>query len=131
MAGIRPMKRISTLAIVVAMVGLWLGINSTHAQGTAFTYQGRLTLGGAPASGSWDLAFTLYDAASGGSQVGTALTNTAVIVNDGLFTITLDFGSQFPGAARWLEIAARTNGGGAFATVSPRQQITPTPYSIF
>ena len=40
--------------------------------GTAFTYQGRLVDDGNPASGVYDLTFTLYDAVSGGGQVGTA-----------------------------------------------------------
>jgi hypothetical protein len=47
-----------------------------------------------------------------------------------MFTVTLDFGNQFPGADRWLQIEVRTNGGGAFAALSPRQRITATPYAI-
>src|SRR5206468_5329073 len=31
----------------------------------------------------------------------------------------------------WLEISVRTNGGGAFSTLSPRQALTPSPYAIF
>ncbi len=37
---------------------------------------------------------------------------------------------MFTGADRWLEIAVRTNGGGAFTTLTPRQQLTPTPYAL-
>ena len=44
--------------------------------------------------------------------------------------MALDFGSQFPGANRWLEIGVRTNGGGAFGLLTPRQPVTPTPYAI-
>ena len=40
---------------------------------TSFTYQGRLTDGGSPASGAYDLQFVLFDAAVGGSQVGPIL----------------------------------------------------------
>jgi len=40
------------------------------AQGTAFNYQGRLDADGAPANGSFDLRFAIYDAASGGNQWG-------------------------------------------------------------
>jgi hypothetical protein len=43
----------------------------------------------------------------------------------------LDFGANFPGADRWLEIGVRTNGLGTFSTLSPRQKITPTPYAIY
>ena len=54
----------------------------------------------------------------------------ALDVSNGLFTVTLDFGSGiFTGADRWLEINVRTNGGGAFTTLSPRQRITTVPYA--
>jgi hypothetical protein len=45
--------------------------------------------------------------------------------------VTLDFGNQFPGANRWLEIDVRTNGNGTFNTLSPRQAVTPAPYAIY
>ncbi len=101
------------------------------AQSTAFTYQGRLTDGANPATGLFDLRFALYDANAGPAQVGAALTNTATPVSNGLFAVTLDFGNQFPGANRWLEIGVRTNGSGAFSTLAQRQAITPTPYAIY
>lgn len=97
-------------------------------QGTMFTYQGRLLDSGLPANGSYDLSFTVFDAASNGSIHGN-VTNDGVAVSNGLFTVMLDFGNQFPGADRWLEIAARTNGTGTFITLSPRQKLTPAPYA--
>jgi len=39
--------------------------------GTAFTYQGHLSDAATPANGSYDLRFTLFEAASGGSPVGS------------------------------------------------------------
>jgi hypothetical protein len=101
------------------------------AQGTAFTYQGRLDADGTPANGSFDLRFGIYDAASGGSPLAGPLTNAATGVSNGLFTVALDFGAGvFPGSNRWLEVAVRTNGGGAFTTLTPRQPITASPYAI-
>jgi len=98
---------------------------------TAFTYQGRLNDGVNPANGIYDLQFAIYDAAGGGSVWGV-LTNAATPVTNGLFTVTLDFGSAvFDGNARWLEIGVRTNGGGTFATLCPHQPVTPTPYAIY
>jgi hypothetical protein len=99
-------------------------------QGTAFTYQGRLDSGGNAANGFYDLRFAIYDMASGGAPQGSAVTNAATAVSNGLFTVTLDFGNQFPGAARWLDIGVRTNGGGAFVPLSPRQALLPAPYAI-
>lgn len=104
---------------------------SAHAQGTAFTYQGRLNDTNGPANGTYELRFDLYDAASAGAQQGGFLTNSYVTaVSNGLFTVALDFGDQFPGANRWLEIAVRTNGNGSFFTLSPRQPLTPATYAI-
>ncbi|MFO1488773.1 MAG: tail fiber domain-containing protein [Verrucomicrobiota bacterium] len=117
------------LACLLLIYGLQAATNAS-AQGTAFTYQGRLQDGGNPAIGSYDLRFALFDAPSAGAQQGSLITNSATAVSNGLFTVSLDFGNQFPGANRWLEIAVRTNGNGAFATLVPRQPLTPTPYAI-
>src|SRR5881628_1592631 len=82
-----------------------------RAQGTAFTYQGRLNDGANPADGTYNLRFALFDALTVGNQIGLPLTNAPVGVTNGLFTVTLDFGpGVFPGADRFLEIGTRTNG---------------------
>ena len=122
-----PLK-LAALAVCLSTVNAHL--STLHAQGTAFTYQGQMNDGANPAAGIYDLRFAIYDAAGGGTPQGVAITNTATAVSNGLFTATLDFGSQFPGANRWLEIAVRTNGGGAFFTLAPRQALTPAPYAI-
>src|SRR5438045_2392141 len=118
-------------------LSLWLGLVfstlnlplSTHAQGTAFTYQGRLNSSGAPANGSYDFQFILFNAEQFGFPVGPALTNANVAVSNGLFTTALDFGAGvFAGSNYWLEIGVRPNGKDEFATLLPRQPITPTPY---
>ena len=99
--------------------------------GTAFTYQGRLTDGGQPANGTYDLKFILYDDTSAGSAVAGPITNSPVAVTNGLFTVALDFGEGvFTGDARWLEIAVRT-GTNDFTVLSPRQELTPTPYALY
>jgi len=105
-------------------------LSTLLAQGTAFTYQGRLNDGANPANGNHDFTFALFGASSGGVALAGPVTNSTVGLSNGLFTVTLDFGSQFPGADRWLEIGARTNGGGAFTTLGPRQPLTPTPYAL-
>lgn len=100
--------------------------------GTAFTYQGRLIDEGNPAQGTYDFRFTLYDAASAGTQVGSMVPKENVTVTDGLFTVALDFGSGiFTGEARFLEIAVRPGDSGApFTTLSPRQALTSAPYAL-
>ncbi|MGA2174755.1 MAG: tail fiber domain-containing protein [Verrucomicrobiota bacterium] len=106
---------------------------SLPAQGTAFTYQGQLQNNGSPADGHYDFTFALFDNSSTntGQQVGVTKTNLDVGVTNGLFTVTLEFGENFPGASRWLAIGVRTNGGGTFTPLAPLQPLTPTPYAIY
>ncbi len=104
---------------------------SLRAQTTAFTYQGRLNDGENPANGKYDLTFALFSVVSGPAQVGNTLTNSTTGVSNGLFTVTLDFGNQFPGADRWLEIGVRTNGNSAFTNLMPRQKLTAAPYAVY
>jgi type VI secretion system secreted protein VgrG len=98
--------------------------------GTAFTYQGRLHAGGAPANGSYDLRFVLYDAFTNGNAVSAAVLNAGTGVTNGLFTVGLDFGNVFNGSSLWLEVAARTNGAPAFTPLSPRQALTAAPFAV-
>jgi hypothetical protein len=113
------------------VLAFFSGVIQAAAQGTAFTYQGRLNNGSNPANGGYDLTFSLFSVASGGSAVTGPLTNSATIVSNGLFLVSLDFGGVFTGTNYWLEIGVRTNGNGAFTTLAPRQPVTPTPYAIF
>jgi hypothetical protein len=111
---------------------LVLTVAFAQAQTSTFTYQGRLSDGGTPANGTYDLQFKLYDALTLGNLQGSpdTVTRTAVNVTNGVFTVQLDFGaSGFPGADRYLEISVQHNGGG-YTTLLPRQQLTSTPYAI-
>jgi len=119
---------------LVAFLTSLLSANSVLAQGTAFTYQGRLTDGGTPANGTYDAQFKLFDtqAVGTGTQIGPTITNPTITVTAGIFTVQLDFGAgAFPGADRFLEINVRLAGSGsAYTTLSPRQPVTATPYAI-
>jgi hypothetical protein len=100
---------------------------------TGFTYQGRLTDGGLAANGTYQMQFLLYDALTGGGLQGspTTVTNASVLVTNGVFTVPLDFGmAGFNGADRFLEIAVKHTGDATYTTLSPRQQLTPTPYAL-
>jgi len=116
-----------------AFISLCFGNNGAQGQGTAFTYQVVLRDGAAPANGSYDLRFILFDVESFGFPVGPIRTNSSVAVSNGLFTATLDFGpGVFEGAERWLEIGVRPGGtAGSFTTLSPRTPVRPAPYAMF
>jgi hypothetical protein len=107
-------------------------VQTLHAQGTAFTYQGRLNDGGSPANGIYDLQFAVFDAITNGNAISGSLTTFSVPASNGLFGVTLDFGAGiFPGPDRWLDIAVRASGATNFTELFPRQKLTPTPYAIF
>ena len=76
-------KSLAFLAFAL-FVTLFLNPATAFAQGTAFTYQGRLNSSGTPANGSYDLTFALFSVSSGAGQVGNTVTNTATTVSNGL-----------------------------------------------
>lgn len=106
--------------------------STLYAQGTAFTYQGQLQNNGSLANGTYNLQFQLYTNSSGGTAVAGPVATNGVTVSNGLFTVAIDFGgSVWNGATNWLQIGVETNGGSGFTTLSPRQELTPTPYAIY
>src|SRR4030095_186592 len=98
------------------------------AQTTAFIYQGNLIHNGAPATGAYEMSFALYDALADGNLVGIPITVAPVSVSNGLFNVRLDFGvAAFPGANRWLEIAATVFGSDQpVTTLVPPQALSAT-----
>lgn len=117
------------LSFIALMI--FAGMHNIAAQGTAFTYQGRLENSGVPANGLYDFQYSLSNAPSGGNQVGSTLTFSAVPVTNGLFINTLDFGSVITSNATWLAIGVRTNGVGNYIGLQPLQSLTPVPYAIY
>ncbi|GBC89667.1 hypothetical protein HRbin14_00393 [bacterium HR14] len=96
-----------------------------------FTFQGFLKDGGNPANGIYDFRFRLYDALTGGTQVGVDQFADDLNVQNGLFTTTIDFGVVWTGAERYLEIAVRPGSStGGYQELAPRVKINPTPYAI-
>jgi len=103
---------------------------SAAAQTTAFNYQGKLTDTGVPQA-TYQMQFRLFDAVSGGSQIGSTINNASVAVTDGVFSVKLDFGTNaFSGADRFLEIGVRRSSNDGYTILNPRQQIASSPYSI-
>ena len=79
------------------------------ALGPGFTYQGQLKNGAAPYSGSCNLQFSLWDAQSSGTHIGSTQTIPGVPVNNGLFTVLVNSAGQFGASAfngqeRWLQV---------------------------
>ena len=108
-------------------------ITVVHAEmGTSFTYQGSLNDAGNPADGLYDFEFELYDAPSDGNQLGNTIDINDLDIIDGQFIVELDFGSDvFAGDARWLETTVAQSDGSDPATLTPRVELTPTPYALY
>ena len=86
------MKSQLSLRLASGLLTVLAGVIQLHAQPSAFTYQGRLNDTGQPATGIYDLRFTIYDSSAGPGVVAGPLTNSPVAVTNGLFTVALDFG---------------------------------------
>lgn len=112
---------------VLAAVCGALAVSAAQAapQGQSFTYQGQLKLANAPFTGTRDLTFALYDAATGGVQIGTTQVANAYPIVDGLFTIDLAFPGAFSGQQRWLQVTV--NG----QPLTPRQPVTAAPVAQY
>jgi len=105
---------------------LALALQPAAAQDSTITYQGQLRLSAAPFTGLADLEFRLFDAVSGGSQIGATQTRDDWPIEDGLFQVELDFGlAAFSEQVRYLEI--RIDGD----PLTPRQVIRPSPMALF
>lgn len=126
----RVLSRPPVLAVLAALI--WAMLAGPAFAQTSFTYQGVIRSGGAVHSGPVDLRFRLYDAAAAGAQVGPQITALAVALVQGTFTTALDFGvAPFSAnAPRWLEIDVADAGSGVFATLSPRQPLSPAPFAL-
>jgi hypothetical protein len=126
-----------SVVIFCSLIGLAFSQSGTagvgHSQtGTSFTYQGYLTDDGAPALNEYDFNFSLFDDPAAGVQLASDFPLENVLVEDGLFSVELDFGQVFTGGERWLEVGVRAGDDtGPYTTLTPRQHITPAPYAVY
>ena len=126
--------KISILCLVSMCLSLSTICNADPA-GTAFTYQGHLTDNSIAVNALYNFKFQLYDDPNHSlNQIGSDVIKDDVTVAEGRFTVKLDFGDgAFDGNKRWLEIATRPGvelTPPPFETLTPRQELTPTPYAI-
>jgi hypothetical protein len=132
----------STIVLVTLFVLLGMRPTALQAQEfnpaattlqSTFTYQGYVEQSGIPVTAVCDFQFSLFDALSGGAQVGSTLTRANVSVTGGIFVVQLDFGATaFAGDDRYVAISVRCPaGGGAYTALTPRQAITPAPYATY
>lgn len=128
---VQPTSKDKNMKKSLVLIGINLVlVTGLFAQTTGFTYQGSLQSGGNPANGNFDFEFVLFDALVGGAQIGSVLSLDGVAVTDSRFAVSLDFGNQFPGSDRFLEIRVRPAGQPGVTVLSPRQLVNSSPYSL-
>src|SRR4051812_16093239 len=122
--GVAAERMIST-----SQAKLALAASPLVAVDTGFTYQGYLSSGGVPANGLYDFTFKLFNP-NGSLQLGSTITLTNQTVNNGLFTVSLDFGDMaFVGQRRLVKMGVRPAGVGSFDTLGG-QALSPVPYAL-
>ncbi len=127
------------LRVALALMALAGAAGSALSQpvSNAFVYQGELRTSESLFEGTADLRFTLWTADVDGVQVGATQEALDVDVVGGRFSVMLNSASEFGAAAfngqrRWIEISVRDAGSGdAYQPLSPRQEVTVTPYAAF
>jgi len=123
---------IKTIRIVCYLISV-VSINCLQAATTAFNYQGQVMYEGAPANGSFDIKFRLYDNPDNmaiNSEL-SEITQTLVI-EDGLLNTELDFGDIFfDGQDLWIHLFIQDpTGTPGFFSLMPRVAINSAPYAI-
>lgn len=128
------MNRRLANALLVGFLALFsLCASSQTQQGTAFSYQGELDQNGDGISGNTDMVFSLFDATTDGNKIGSSLSFTAatgnpVDVQNGVFSVILDFGAPAfitpVSDQRFLEVTVNGN------VLVPRTAIENAPYAL-
>jgi hypothetical protein len=123
------MCRNTILAAFAAALALWAGTVGAAPPAT-FTYGGfLLTDAGAPVTTATDLTFRFYDAAIGGSQIGTADLVTVTPSAEGYFTAVVGTGiAGFPALFEipvWMTVQVEGD-----AEMTPRIPITSVPSAL-
>ncbi len=94
-----------------------------------FGFQGRLTLDGVPANGTFNFQFLLYDHPVAGSQVDTTLSQTLLVTN-GVFNTELNFNDALEAVnLYWVEVRVKKPSDPGFTLLNPRQALSPTAYA--
>ncbi len=125
------MNKIPCLSRRILALWMLLSLQAVAQLDTTITYQGSLSDEGAHADGPYDFEFELWNQSSGGLQFGITHTLNDVVVEKGIFTVTLDFGI-YDGSDLWMEIHLRDGAsGGSFTTLTPRTQVTIAPQASY
>jgi hypothetical protein len=123
------MKFKSVSVLIVVLFGM--AVTSLHAQSRQLlNYQGKLEVGGMPATGTFAMTFSIYSASTGGSPLWTE-TQNVTLSSDGVFNVLLGSVTPFPSSLfagageRYLGIKI-----GSDLELPDRFQLTSVAYAI-
>ncbi len=120
----------SLLCVCVFTLGLNEVADGAEPIRETISYQGVLNDGGAPANGMYDIQIQYFDEL--GNPFVTTTTFLDYEVVDGLLSFPIDYTNVFTtGERRFLQIRVRPAGTSVFSDLSPRQEITASPYSVY
>lgn len=123
-------KKTVYYSALLTLIFLYLAGSSLAQSGTSFTYQGRMNDNNVQPTRTYLFEFKLFDAATGGNQVGATQSDVTANVVSGVFTVELDFGAVFTsGTNRYLEISVKRDAADSYTILSPRQRITSAVYA--
>jgi len=126
----RPRENHKVWWAATLLASLAPSVSALPLSATAFTYQGQLKYNGIPVTDNCDIELALFDVQLDGVAIATE-TFFKVEVVDGLFTVRPDFGTNpFDGSPKYLEVTVSCSGA-QNVTLSPRQEISPTPESLY
>lgn len=111
--------------VIWSMLVGFVCVFAADARAQSFTYQGRLTNAGTPASGPHDMRFTLYDQVTGGTPVSSTVCMDNVDVVDGLFTVSLAITIPTTTTAMFLGVEVRADAGDDCSVLSGYSQLLP------
>ncbi len=114
-------------------IALIICLASVASAQNTFTYQGTLDDSGAPANGSYDIQFRLYDHPTlDFDSLIASDTVLGIMVTDGLFSTQVDFGNNSYSTTqeRYIELRVRPAGDPTYTILTPRQLMTNAPKAI-
>jgi len=115
---------------IAAVLAVCLTASAALAQTRSIPYQGRLEKDGVPASGDYEMTFTLFDASTGGNALWTQ--TSTIKVAGGHFSAVL---ANIDAAAveadeLYLSVEVKGPADAAFVPLQNRQRILPSMYAL-
>lgn len=104
-------RRLVLAGLVAGVLSFGSPVAADDPAPSGFTVQGRLVQDGVALDGAYDVEFTLWDAETGGVQIGGPIECDQLSFDAGLFSVTLDFGAVTDDAPRWLEVVVDVDPG--------------------